>query len=452
MLREVVTRLKDGLYGASSDRVVAAIALTVTANILIMVINVCSGSLGARLLGVQGRGEWAAIQLWPMLIASLGGLGMTEALVFFSSRKPRDGMTFAITSWTLLLPLSLFWIPIGYLAMPVLLSRQGEQVIQASRLLLLVIPFEFVAISYHVLRGWQDFARWNIVRIYKPLMYLLILLSLWLAGQADPFRLSQLYLILSVSLVPLVLVVLLHHSRKHGRARIGMRHAKPMLNYGLRSAIGGLPMTLNARLDQMLMAMFLAPAQLGLYVVAVSWSTLLGPMMSAIGYVVFPNIASAAKLEDAKDRFARTVRVSLALSAVSTAAVLLVTPLAMRLLFGESFLPAIPSALVLVAAGFFSYSNLVIQHGLRGLGLPEATAWAEGFGLFATVGLLALLLPRLQILGAAFASLIAYGWTFLVLVWFSAKRGQVTPRHFMVPQRDDWHALRALVARLGQGA
>ena len=62
----------------------------------------------------------------------------------------------------------------------------------------------------------------------------------------------------------------------------------PPTALGLPSMLNVLPQTLNLRLDQMLMTAALEPALLGLYVVAVAWSGILSPLVSAVGRVVPP--------------------------------------------------------------------------------------------------------------------------------------------------------------------
>ncbi len=62
--------------------------ITVGANGLIAALAFCTGSLSARLLGVQGRGELAAIQMWPSAVAGFAALGLPEAGVYFAARDP----------------------------------------------------------------------------------------------------------------------------------------------------------------------------------------------------------------------------------------------------------------------------------------------------------------------------------------------------------------------------
>ena len=55
-----------------------------------------TGALAARLLGPDGRGQLAAIQMWPNFLAAIANLGLPEALVYFSARStPAPGAIWA---------------------------------------------------------------------------------------------------------------------------------------------------------------------------------------------------------------------------------------------------------------------------------------------------------------------------------------------------------------------
>ncbi len=59
---------------------------TMGMNLLLMGASLLSGSLAAHLLGPTGRGQLAAIQLWPLAIMTIGSKGIVEAAVCYSGR------------------------------------------------------------------------------------------------------------------------------------------------------------------------------------------------------------------------------------------------------------------------------------------------------------------------------------------------------------------------------
>ena len=89
------------------------------------------------------------------------------------------------------------------------------------------------------------------------------------------------------------------------------------------------------------------------------------------------------------------------------------------LVFGASYQPAVRPAQLLMFAGLFQGANTILGSSLRGLGHPGLPALAELTGMIVTAGLLWLLLPTWRILGAAYASLIAYAVVSVVLAVFA---------------------------------
>ena len=86
----------------------------------------------------------------------------------------------------------------------------------------------------------------------------------------------------------------------------------------------------------------------------------------------------------------------------------------LRFLFGPQFIPALNMAKILLAASLFQGMNQVCGAALRSLGKPGRTSIAEFAGLFVTVVLLVILLPRFGAVGAAVTSIATYCVVFVI--------------------------------------
>ena len=89
---------------------------------------------------------------------------------------------------------------------------------------------------------------------------------------------------------------------------------------------------------------------------------------------------------------------------------------AIPFLFGAAFAPSIVPAIILLCGTVLLSCNYVLSDGLRGLGRPLIPTIGEVAGLVVTLIALYLLLPRWEILGAAWASVFSYGTTSIVLL------------------------------------
>lgn len=383
------------------------VLLTAATNIILGLLGLTTGVLAARLLGPQGRGELAAIQLWPSFIATIAMLGLPDALVYFSAREPDRAGRYMGSAMALALLSSFPFMGIGYLIMPIVLSAQSPQVITAAKwYLLLVLIFALLVTSYNPLRGRNDFVFWNGLRVIPSVGWLAVLIVAWLLGRTEPEFIAMSYLATLMLLsFPVIFIVT---RRVPGPFYPEAPKWGAMLRYGIPSMASNFPQILNHRLDQMVIGALLPAQELGLYMVAVAWGNIVNPLLNAFGAVLFPQVALQNDREQQILVFAQGIRLAVSIALGIGFIFLLLTPLGVPLLFGKPFAAAIPVALVLVVASAIANINLVMEEGLRGLGSPTSVMWAE-FGGLAVVALsLWLLLRPFGIMGAAFALLIGY--------------------------------------------
>lgn len=379
-------------------------------NVAIAGLGVVTGIFLARLLGPGARGELAAIQLWPSQIATLAILGLDNAVVFLSGRHPDRVGRYLSSSIFLILLAGSGFVLAGWVGMPVLLRSQRPEVVLAARVFLpaTLLAYAVGGMPHQMLRAVGAWRMWNVIRLSAPLSWLSCLLvasvtPLW----AAPVMLSRLYLL--ASFITVVSAIVVARRYLHGRSvAVDRALFRPLLGYGLPCMLTILPQAMNLRLDQLMIATFLAPDDLGLYVVAVAWSGAATPLLGAVGPVLFPTLAS---VRDPGKRGALLVRTVVSFgiaNAVLSVLVLLVTPVAVPLLFGVAFGPAVLPAAILVVANMFSALSSLLEDVLRGLGRPRTIFGGEVAGLAVTVVLLGLLLPELGVVGASIASLGSY--------------------------------------------
>jgi O-antigen/teichoic acid export membrane protein len=398
------------------------VALTVAVNGLIALAGLVTGPLCARLLGPSGRGELAAIQNLYWVVAILAMLGMPEATLYFTAGNKNKGKNVLVSGLVTVLLASPVFFLIFFRLAPVLLAAQSPQVARTAGLCLLGIPLYAISnIPLFALRGQNDLNSWNLLRFLPTLGWLVLLLVISRTGSPTPQILALGYLlVLAVSAIPILWFA---HRRLKGDFTPEKKSWGPMLKYGFPLAGAAVPYHLNLRLDQMLMAAFLPASSLGLYVVGVSWSGAVGPILIGIGTVLFPRVASALPSRRAK-LLAQGTRFSVVVAIFVAAVIGIGTRWMIPLLFGKAFRGSIVVGTVLVVAAAISGLNIVMEEGLRGLGEPSSVFWGETAGLVITIGSLAFLLPRFGILGAGLASVLGYlGTSGILLVRACVKTG-----------------------------
>ncbi len=404
--------LTDG--GARSDKPLGRgklsgqIGVTLATNVFLAALGMVTGVLVARLLGVQGRGEFAAIQSWPLFISTFGMLGVQEGAVFLGARDRAHDGSIATSAAALTVLAGSGFFAAGWLAMPLLLKAQSGVVVQAARWYLLIIFANALSgLPIFLLRSRQAILTWNLLRLPLPLAWATVLVSCYCAAIRRPEIVAGIFLAVSLAIAAALAVFGL---------RIAGASSKPssqywpgLLRFGLPLFLSTLPQYLTLRVDQLLMAAVLPAQVLGVYVVAVTWAGGTEILSSAIGAVLFPALAGLNHPGEQKVLVLRALRFGVAVSLLGGAAMAVLARPLLPLLFGKPFARAVTIAWVLLLAGAFSSYNALSEQALKGLGCTKVVLWAELVGLSVTLVALAVLLKPFQAMGAALASLAAYG-------------------------------------------
>ncbi|MDW8317201.1 MAG: oligosaccharide flippase family protein [Anaerolineae bacterium] len=365
-----------------------------------------SGILVARLLGPEGRGQFAIAILWPSLIATVGSLGLREALTYEQARQPE--LAPVLTGHALLLAIGLSGplIALGWVLIPALTRSQVPEVVAASLLFLWFIPTNLLAQNaLGVLQGNLNIAVYNVTRLSVNVVYLVAILALWMMSAVTVWTVTWALLIANLSTALLAIAsVWMKYGARWTIDRALMRR---LFSYGVRNHLGSLMLLLNQRADQMLMALLIPPVQLGWYVAAVNISMLARLPSGAFSTLLFPKVTNQT-VEEQRRITALYSRLNLTTTLVLTTGLIVATPLLVPLLYGRDYLPSIVPAEILAVGAAFVAIGQVWAAGLRGLGHPAIPAKAEMISLAATVIGLTLTLRWLGILGASLTSAVAY--------------------------------------------
>jgi O-antigen/teichoic acid export membrane protein len=369
--------------------------------------TVISGIVLAHTLGPTGRGQLAAAILWPSVLTAVGSLGLTEAATYYSAQGRYDARTVLGSSLLVAAAQAVALTGIGVLVIPLALGSKPDAVIHDSLLYLVYVPFHLTTIyAMGILNGIHRFRAFQTLRLLYVIASTLTLVPLAALGLLTPRSVIVVYLLASTATAIATGIAV-------ARARIGAplvdrRCLRSLFSYGLKSHTSGVPSLLNERLDQLLISIFLSSSRLGLYVVAVTLTSITGFITSSLTVVALPAIA---RVEDERERVlaaARYLRIALGLGALVTVPLLVFTRPIIELLFGRDFAAATAVTRILLLAGIFLALGRVLGSILKALNKPLQAGYAELLALATTFAALAALLPAFGIVGAGIASLIAY--------------------------------------------
>jgi O-antigen/teichoic acid export membrane protein len=201
--------------------------------------------------------------------------------------------------------------------------------------------------------------------------------------------------------------------------RLAPEVVRPTLQYGLRSYVGNLLQFFNYRLDLFVVNAFVGAAGAGIYSTAVMLAELLWQFPNSVGTVMFPKAAGTTSAE--MDRFTPKVFwIVLAISSCGGLFLALTGRVLIRLIFSQQFASAYVPMLALLPGVVLIGASKVLTNDIAGRGFPHYNSIAAAASVVLTLTLDFLFVPKWGVLGASFASTVAYTATFVLSLFFSA--------------------------------
>ena len=420
------------------------------ANWSAMVCQLATGVVIARALGADGRGVVALVLSTATLLGGAGQLGLPSAAIFYL----RSGR---LTSRALLAM---------YLPVVAILSAMLFVLLAAAEPWFRSVILRDAAVS--TLGLWVGFGALPFTMLAAYASALLLA-----AGEAKRYQMITATSAVSGLLMTLLLVVALHLGvagallaatltqailgawtaaaalGQRGTMDVGTewRLLPNFLGFGLKQHGGSLAAQIFRRADSYLLAYFLGPTSVGYYVVGSAAYEALLSVPRALAHLLHGE-ASARIESDASELVTRSARLLFWLMLVGVAFVDLASIPIIPILYGRSFVLAVPPLLVLAPAAVLVGFSGCLQSYFLARGKPELTS-----GIMITAGLLNLvlsvvLIPRAGLVGNAAATLCAAAlMAILHAVVFQRLAGSEI-RSLLVPRRSDLQFLRALKARV----
>lgn len=393
-----------------------ALRTTAVGNALTMGLGFVTGILTARGLSTSGRGVLFGVTLSGLIVSWLAMLGADEAIVFAAqgdrrgAERVRRDLVAAMRAQAI----------IALVVLSALVVNITRHSAMSTRLICLAsvwvtLPSNIYSmVGAGVLRAGQDYRRWNVSRVLTPLVYAAITAVLFATGRLTSGT-GVAALACGSAATALVIRSWLRGT-PDGDEPVGPVGSIPALRrYGAQVTLFGAPNVVNQRLDQFILSMFVAPAQLGLYSVAIALSSLTQLLAGTIEQVMFPMLMTrdvGRRRRITSEVLALTFATAVAVSAALMAA----TPALIRILYGGRYRGAVrPAQILLVGAVFLVAAAPLIAYG-KATDRVKPLIFAQ---VVAGVVTVCLLVPGIRwygIRGAATVSAVAYGVALAIMV------------------------------------
>jgi O-antigen/teichoic acid export membrane protein len=401
--------------------------LTFGGKVATLAVGFATVAVIARQLGAAGTGTFMVAYSLTLLLAQVGGLGLTSANPYFAAREPTRVSQIVANSIWLAAGLGILLVALGAaikLIAPGALQGLGWAPLAVT---LAGIPGALAAyLLQSVLLGEGRMIAYNAVEAAQTLLVLAAIV----AGFAFfDFRITGTLAVIATGryvAAAVYLTLLLSHSHSFGRVDVGL--ARQMFAYGFRVYVAIVLSYLVVRFDLLLVNGYLGEAQAGIYGVAATLADGMFVLPMVISLNLFPRVARGDPTEATAEVF-RSVAVLYGFFCLAT--VPLAGP-AIRAFFGENYSGA-TSLYYWLLPGIYAYGLVtILSSHFAGRGFPRTAIviWAVGIAL--NVVLNVVFLPGRGAWVASVTSSISYGLLLVLHMWLFAREagsyGVMRPR------------------------
>jgi O-antigen/teichoic acid export membrane protein len=395
------------VYGerTGSQKGFRAVAQSIASKAVILGLQAGTGILTARELKPWGRGELAAMILWPLLVASVTTLGVPSSLIYFLRHRPEEKDHLITNGFLMAAGLGVAAASVTLAILPVCLRQYSPSIIRAAEWFLITVPICSITLAGRaVLEASHDFSGSNAIQTLTPFATLVGLLVFLGFHQFNPYTAAIAYIAASI---PTFWLMANRVRRVCARpARTQSAVIKQILGYGIRSYGIDLLGTLALYVDQVLVIGLLSPGAMGSYVVVLSLSRMLNLFQNSVVMVLFPK-AAGRPAQEVIDMTGDSVRISGLVTVLCGIVICLAGPLLLRILYGSEYVAAAGALRILVVEVVLSGATYVLAQAFMALDRPGVVTMLQGIGLSLSIPLMMLLIPRFGIYGAAISLLIS---------------------------------------------
>jgi O-antigen/teichoic acid export membrane protein len=336
-----------------------------------------SGILSSRILGPEDRGYLALLILAPLILCHVGGLGLPLATTYYIGKTPASaGAIIRLLVKPALLQIAVFGV-VEALVLRTYADGQPADVQRAALLCGLLLPSWLASeYGYAILQGQQRFGVFNVVRSWSKLLHALILAVIFALGRGSLPLVAGSWLAVSWLETAVTLLVVSRGVDWAFRPS-PLPRLRQMARFGATALPGAISPIETLRLDQVIMGWFAAPAPVGIYVTAGSFTNLPRFVAQSVGVIAYPYVTAQAHRATAWRATWRFFWVSLLIALAMAGVVAALAETLIPLFFGDEFVEAVPVARILLLASALASGRRVLADGARGLGYPGLGTMAE---------------------------------------------------------------------------
>jgi O-antigen/teichoic acid export membrane protein len=373
----------------------------------------------SQTLGDVGKGEQTLLLTNIAFILIFSDIVSGKTLVYLTSKHSFSVLFFFSYLWSLLIGI-FSWVILSFFPLGI-----NENLIIHVGILAVIASWNGVNIA--LLMGKEKIKTANLINLLHPLLICIVLCLFYLFLQNKtlfPYILA-LYIAYGISWI-LGLIALRKNlfSTKTSKAVDYKAAIKSLFHYGLLNQIAFLVQFFNLRLSYYLLDRYIDVTKVGVFSNAMSLGEAIWLISSSVSIVQYAHIANTSD-----GRYAQTITLRLAkacgLLSFGAVVCLSILPSSVYIfIFGEEF-GQLPNIIRLLSPGVLFYSVfLIFGHYFSGIGKYHRNLACASVGLLFTLATGFILIPQIDVYGAAITTSLSYMATTItgVIIFFRSSK------------------------------
>jgi O-antigen/teichoic acid export membrane protein len=449
----MVERAGSGEAAAKTRRSFGFTAVvTYGTNLTVAILSLVNVLIVSRKLGPTGRGDVVFLTAIAWLTSNLSTFGVEEANANLAASHPKFRRSLATNSIVFAALFGLCTIVVLVVLIAIVPAIAGGSALGPRWLVFCALPVLILGIYMKYLaQADYGFGLTNAVWLITPIANVTINGVLALMGVLSVATAVATWV--GGEVFSTLVLVWYVKSRLAGFGRPSWDVAKRTLSFGLRSHAGRIMLLGNYRLDQWILGAVAGSRELGLYSVAVAWSSSLFYLPTTLTAVQRPDLVRAGR-EEASRTASVIFRSAMLITFIPAVVMIAAAPFLCVTLMGDEFQGSIDDLRVLTLGVFGIVALKLLGNAITAQRKPGLASIAIGAGFVCTIILDILLIPPFGGLGAAAASALAYTLGGVIIAVMFVRALGAHPSD-LLPRASDvsklWHEARRVARRLSRG-
>lgn len=422
-------------------------------DVFLFLTNLVTGIIVARVLGPESLGLWAILQLIPSYAESFGRMKFDVAAVYYLGKgKYKIGdVVFTLNVLALITSFTIITIILWQSdwLYHTLFANSRTNVKYLMFLVLPQIPLHFLYMNYsYLFIHREDVNSYNRMVVLQALcssiggIALVVIFKLGLKGVVIASTVS-------------IFVSVFYGVYKFGPVKrkhlINWPLIKDLFSYVNKLYIAGVIGHINSYFTNLIVALYLLPAQVAFYSMAQSRAQLLEKVPNAMSTILFPRISKMDNMAHSAELSAKAFRTSLTILLIAGfIAFIMIKPL-VGILYGRDFLPMVIPFWIILPGLILSSSSTTLSQFFQGTGRADIIAKVAVIPMIIQIIVSLLLIPKIGILGAAIAFMMSLVANAITQIFFFLRISQLSFKKHLLIGREDillvWRFLISVVVK-----